>query len=195
MGKRESRKKDKRTGAPPQESAFLKKKREQRLGLRPTVNDLQPDTSPASRPAFQAASTPQRSGNAPSPGKTIVTEAYRGAGSEPSLLVGQYFPAETNPALAGKPCFFAATKENGRWYVTRYVGDIGADGSFRGNKQAKDVGDAAYETRRLIFKDFVEWVRTQNPAYLVSGPNPLFGQAQKIYARRPDHTPKAAGPS
>ena len=188
MGNRENRKRQK-TGGPPAESNWARKKREKRLGLRSTVHDLQPEEP---TPAFKAAAA-----SVENPSKdraAIVTAAYKNAGAISCNIMGLDFFAIRDPSLSSKPCFFAAQSDKGRWSITRYVGDTTPEGTFKGTKETQYVGND-YALRRVIIKAFGDWALAQNQGNLVSGLNPLFKNAQNIYARRPENNRRPNGPS
>ena len=184
MSRKDRQKKANKLTAPPVESRFGRKQREQRLGLRPTVHDLQPEAEPAFRDAVQNKTKEKLSTPYSKAGRPMITDAYRGGSSVAFQLTQEVFPSRYNEDDAKKPCFLVAEVKGGEWHVTRYIGDILNDGTFEGQKVTKSIGTATSALQKQIFYALIDWTSNQNQRYLVHEQKPFMDSAQKIFARR-----------
>src|SRR5690606_3753904 len=110
----------------------------------------------------------------------MVTAAYAGAGDRPARFGSVSMPPVADPALRGKPCFMVADKVSGQWRVTRYTGDLSADGGLAGRADAVNVGPAGkFSVQRTVFDAMVHWAKSQDLANMDRMPQQVFASAQQ----------------
>jgi hypothetical protein len=84
-----------------------------------------------------------------------------------------------------KPCFMVAdTDDHGIWTVTRYVGDLTAEGHFTGAKETISVGSASdFRVQRTVFGNMIDWAKSHGMERVDRTPYAVFGPGQNIYGQ------------
>ena len=179
----------------PPMSKYAKKLAQRRAGM------LEEARASGAAQRFQSAAAPAAPALLPSAGTLIpenerrsttamVTASYTGAGDK-SARFGRVSMPPLDDLSRNKRCFMVADKRDGEWAVTRYAGNLSADGLFEGSKDTIVIGPVTdYGVQRSVFSGMIAWAKEHDPAGMDNTPQKVFGSAQKIYGQRPGrHTP------
>lgn len=114
----------------------------------------------------------------------MVTGAYRGGAYLPAVFNRVSMPPLADQRLLDKPCFMVADTDKGVWTVTRYVGDLTAEGHFTGVKDTVAVGPSSdFRVQRAVFGNMIDWAKSHGMEKADRTPYGVFGPGQNIYGQ------------
>lgn len=114
----------------------------------------------------------------------MVTGAYRGGAYLPAVFNRVSMPPLVDQSLLDKPCFMVADVDKAAWTVTRYVGDLTAEGHFTGAKDTIAVGPASdFRVQRAVFGNMIDWAKSHGLEKADRTPYAVFGPGQNIYGQ------------